>query len=185
MATGANNHHFFLVDRHPFKCRVQQRPIDERRSQLARQHTLDHIPRGPGRQIQFHFRVALVIRRQHRGDAHGRRAFQRPQSKCALGVAARCRLAGLLDQVENTPRIVEKGPAGGRQTQAQFFANEQIHAQLLLQLLDTRCQVGGHAMQALGSGADAALLGHGLEKFELSEVHHSLLEKDSLLIIHY
>jgi hypothetical protein len=78
---------------------------------------------------------------------------------------------GFLHQVEDAPRVAEEIPPGRRQAQAAFLADEQLHTQVLLQLLDARGQVRRHAMNQLRGGADAALLGNGLEDFQLHQIH--------------
>ncbi|MNV72425.1 hypothetical protein D3C71_1655110 [compost metagenome] len=76
-----------------------------------------------------------------------------------------------MHQVEDAPGVLEEVPACGGQAQAALFADEQLHAQVLLQLLDTRGQVRRHPMDMLRGGTDAALLCHGLEDLQLHQVH--------------
>ncbi|GFM85530.1 hypothetical protein PSCICO_09290 [Pseudomonas cichorii] len=55
-----------------------------------------------------------------------------------------------------------------------LFTNEQLDAQVEFQLLDSCGQVRGHPMDVLRGGADAALLGDGLEYFKLDEIQFIL-----------
>lgn len=52
-----------------------------------------------------------------------------------------------------------------------LLANEQVDAQILLQLLDARGQVRGHPVDVLRGGADAAVFGHCLEDLQLNQIH--------------
>ncbi|MNO90650.1 hypothetical protein D3C76_821750 [compost metagenome] len=165
-----NQHHFFLECRYALQRRVQHRAIDKSGGQAARQHPVDHGPGRSGGQVQLDLGVLLVVGRQQRGNPHRRGALQRAQGKGALGFFARHRGAGFLDQVENPPRVIEETPSGRRQAQAAFFTDEQVHAQVLLQLLDPRGQVRGHPMDVLCGHADAAVLGDSLENLELNQV---------------
>ncbi|MNL34848.1 hypothetical protein D3C87_1568430 [compost metagenome] len=149
---------------------MQHRAVDKGGGQPARQHAVDHGPGRSGGQVQLDLGVALVIGGQQLGDAHRRGALQRPQGERALRLLARHCGPGFLDQVEDTPGIVEKTPPRRRQAQPTLLADKQVHAQVQLQLLDPRRQVRRHPMYMLGGHADTAVLGHGFENLELYQI---------------
>ena len=69
--------------------------------------------------------------------------------------------------------------------QAAALATEQADPQPLLELLDPRGDVGGHAMQPVGRARHPALPHHAAEDVQVVQVHRSHLENCTFITIHY
>jgi hypothetical protein len=63
--------------------------------------------------------------------------------------------------------------------------NEQLDAQVLLELANPGRDIGLHAMQPLGRAGYAALTRNRAENFEIREIHISLYENEMIQIIHF
>src|SRR5215475_5485415 len=67
--------------------------------------------------------------------------------------------------------------------QPTLLADEERRAERSLELLDARRHVRLHAVELARGGADAALVGDGLEHLQGSEVHDSRIENEVFMII--
>ncbi|MNN21842.1 hypothetical protein D3C81_1351770 [compost metagenome] len=135
------------------------------------------VQRLPGRQrheFQFDVRPRLVIARQHRRQPAGRRALHRCHPQPPMGPHRLHRVAGLVGQLQDAPRIVEQRLPGRGEHHALAVAQEQLHTERLLQLADARGHVRLHAVQPRGGACDATGLHHGAENLEFGEVHDRL-----------
>src|SRR5262245_56515259 len=84
------------------------------------------------------------------------------------------RLARLARKVEQAIGVVEQQLSGRREMQALALADEQIDAQLGLELAHARGHVRLHAVEPLGRARHAAGLHDRAEDMEIGEVHRSL-----------
>jgi hypothetical protein len=110
--------------------------------------------------------------REQARQAHGGRGLHGADAQRAAGRALILRgLLGFAHQREDALGIGQQPLARGGQRHAAAVALEERQAELLLQLLDARGDVGGHGGDVARSRRDAARAGHGGEGGEAGEVH--------------
>ena len=111
---------------------------------------------------------------QRRRQANGRGAFHRsePQHPARLGIVHR--FARLVSETDQPVRIVEQDGARRREVELLAVADEQLDAELLLELLHPRGDVRLHAVELFGRARDAARLHDGAEDLEVGQIHRSL-----------
>src|SRR5215470_16720374 len=102
------------------------------------------------------------------------------------------RLARLLGEVEQPIRVVEQELSGRRESEALALANEEIDAQLRLELAHARGHVRLHTVKPLGRARHAARLHDRAEDVKIGEVHRSVgllyrsrFEIENITIIHF
>src|SRR5262245_27610050 len=120
------------------------------------------------------------LRQADRGCALDGAKMQWPARRAVMDCVAR-----FLRKVEQPVGILNQQFACGRQVQALSLANEQVDAEILLELPDPRCHVGLHAVELLGSARDPAFVDDRTEDAQIGQVHRSLHENKMIIIIHF
>jgi hypothetical protein len=111
------------------------------------------------------------LRQPNRGGAFHRAEAEWPARGAVVHSVAR-----LLREVEQAVGIVEQQFAGRRQMQTFALTDEQVNAQVALELAHTGGDVRLHAVQLGGRARDAAFLHDRAENTQIAEIHRSLLE---------
>jgi hypothetical protein len=94
-------------------------------------------------------------------------------------------MAGFVGEREQTFGVRQQRFTCRRQNETPAVTDEQVGAQLFLELLDPRGDVRLHAIE-LGSGARHAIFAHDSPKNgQGGQIHDSLLAMLGILIIHF
>ena len=112
------------------------------------------------------------LRQPDRRGALDRAEAQEPSR---LGIVHR--LARLVGEAEQAVGIVEQDRAGRRQVELFAVSEEQLDAEVLLELLDAGGDVRLHPAELLGGARDPAGLHHGTEYLEVGKIHGRSLSR--------
>ena len=171
--------------RHLLERRVGDRLGGQRGIELAVQDGGGELTRIAGAQLQRHGRIAAVIRAERPRQAHGGGALHGAEAQHAARMLLVHRLARLAGQVEQAVGIAQQRAAGRRDVQALALADEELDAQVVLELADAGGDVGLHAVQLLGGARDAAGADDGAEDVQVDEIHRSQSKMIIIIIIHF
>ncbi|MDR6354849.1 hypothetical protein Q3H58_001520 [Pseudomonas psychrotolerans] len=93
----------------------------------------------------------------------GRGAEHRAEHEGASRLAILHRAARLVGQGEQPMGVVQQAMPGSGQVQPLALAQEQLHAELFLQLAQARGEIGRYPVEPFGGPYQGALFGHCLE----------------------
>src|SRR5262249_9719813 len=114
---------------------------DEGRFELARVHPVDERAGRAGSELDLNIRVEHVVLRQYRRKPRRGRALQRADAQRAAGLSVPERRPRLGAKAQELVRVSEQHLALGGDRQAAALAQEELRAELVLQLPDPRRHV--------------------------------------------
>ncbi len=186
MAARRDQRQRLVIDAHLLEHgRVEQLGLRRRGEQggveLEIADLLDQPPGHARHQFQADLGPALVITREHLGQARRGRALHGAEPQPPVRMVLAHRVPRLVGQRQQALGIGQQGLAGRGQHQAAAVAREQRGAERRLQLPDAGGHVRLHAVELGRRARDAVFAHHGAEDRQCRQIHDSLLENELLL----